>query len=55
MVDGIHAVRLARPQRFREVLFGNIGRQLTIQTDSFDHASFMPGVLLADPRRRRSG
>ncbi len=28
-------------------MLGNPGEQLTIRTDSFDRASFMPGVVLA--------
>jgi 4-hydroxy-tetrahydrodipicolinate reductase len=30
-----------------EVLFGGPGEQLTLRHDSFDRASFMPGVLTA--------
>ena len=39
VVDGVHA--------HEEVVLGNPGEQLTIRTDSFDRASFMPGVVLA--------
>ncbi|MGC5616172.1 4-hydroxy-tetrahydrodipicolinate reductase [Georgenia sp. Z1491] len=48
-VDGVHvhAVRLRGLIAHEEVLLGNPGEQLTIRTDSFDRASFMPGVLLA--------
>lgn len=48
-VDGVHvhAVRLRGLVAHEEVLLGNPGEQLTIRTDSFDRASFMPGVLLA--------
>ncbi len=48
VVDGIHvhAVRLRGLVAHEEVLLGNPGEQLTIRTDSFDRASFMPGVLL---------
>ena len=48
-VDGVrvHAVRLRGLVAHEEVLFGNVGEQLTIRTDSFDRSSFMPGVLLA--------
>lgn len=43
----VHAVRLRGLVAHEEVLFGNVGEQLTIRTDSFDRSSFMPGVLLA--------
>ncbi len=48
-VDGIHvhAVRLRGLTAHEEVVLGNEGEQLTIRTDSFDRASFMPGVVLA--------
>ncbi len=48
-VDGIHvhAVRLRGLVAHEEVLFGGPGEQLTVRHDSFDRASFMPGVLLA--------
>ncbi|GAA4733375.1 4-hydroxy-tetrahydrodipicolinate reductase [Isoptericola chiayiensis] len=48
-VDGVrvHAVRLRGLVAHEEILFGNVGEQLTIRQDSFDRASFMPGVLLA--------
>ncbi|MPV49572.1 4-hydroxy-tetrahydrodipicolinate reductase [Pseudactinotalea sp. HY160] len=48
-VDGVrvHAVRQRGLVAHEEILFGNPGEQLTIRTDSFDRASFMPGVLLA--------
>ncbi len=48
-VEGIpvHAVRLAGLVAHQEVLFGTTGETLTIRHDSFDRASFMPGVLLA--------
>lgn len=47
-VDGIpvHAVRLAGLVAHQEVLFGGSGESLTIRHDSYDRASFMPGVLL---------
>ena len=47
-VDGIrvHSVRLAGLVAHQEVLLGGPGEQLTIRHDSFDRASFMPGVLL---------
>jgi len=49
VVDGVHvhAVRLRGLVAHEEILLGNPGEQLTIRTDSFDRASFMPGVLLA--------
>ncbi len=47
-VDGIpvHSVRLAGLTAHQEVLFGGFGEQLTIRHDSFNQASFMPGVLI---------
>jgi 4-hydroxy-tetrahydrodipicolinate reductase len=46
-VDGIpvHSVRLRGLVAHQEVLLGNVGEMLTIRHDSFDRASFMPGVL----------
>lgn len=48
-VDGVpvHSVRLRGLVAHEEILFGNPGEQLLIRTDSFDRASFMPGVILA--------
>lgn len=48
-VEGIHvhAVRLRGLVAHEEILFGNEGEQFTIRHDSFDRASFMPGVVLA--------
>lgn len=48
-VDGVpvHAVRLRGLLAHQEVLLGNAGETLTIRHDSFDRASFMPGVLAA--------
>jgi 4-hydroxy-tetrahydrodipicolinate reductase len=48
VVDGVHvhAVRLAGLVAHQEVLLGGEGETLTIRHDSFDRASFMPGVLL---------
>jgi 4-hydroxy-tetrahydrodipicolinate reductase len=48
-VDGIrvHAVRLRGLVAHEEVLFGGVGESLTLRHDSYDRASFMPGVLLA--------
>ncbi|MHA7145936.1 4-hydroxy-tetrahydrodipicolinate reductase [Arthrobacter sp. TmT3-37] len=47
-VDGVpvHSVRLRGLTAHQEVLLGSPGEQLTIRHDSFDRASFMPGVLL---------
>src|SRR5262245_56987502 len=48
-VEGVrvHSVRAAGLVAHQEVLFGTTGETLTIRHDSFDRASFMPGVLLA--------
>ncbi|WP_326554806.1 4-hydroxy-tetrahydrodipicolinate reductase [Micromonospora sp. NBC_01813] len=48
-LDGIrvHSVRAAGLVAHQEVLFGTAGETLTIRHDSYDRASFMPGVLLA--------
>jgi 4-hydroxy-tetrahydrodipicolinate reductase len=47
-VEGVrvHSVRLRGLVAHEEVLLGGTGEQLTIRHDSFDRASFMPGVLL---------
>lgn len=47
-VEGVHvhAVRLRGLVAHQEVLFGGEGEQLTLRHDSYDRASFMPGVLL---------
>jgi 4-hydroxy-tetrahydrodipicolinate reductase len=47
-VDGIHvhSVRLRGLVAHQEVVFGSAGETFTIRHDSFDRASFMPGVLL---------
>ncbi|WP_104172478.1 4-hydroxy-tetrahydrodipicolinate reductase [Arthrobacter sp. Y81] len=47
-VDGIrvHSVRLRGLVAHQEVLLGGPGEQLTLRHDSFNRASFMPGVLL---------
>ena len=49
LVHGIpvHSVRLRGLVAHEEVLFGSEGETLTLRHDSFDRASFMPGVLLA--------
>ena len=48
-VDGVpvHSVRLAGLVAHQEVLLGAAGETLTLRHDSYDRASFMPGVLLA--------
>jgi 4-hydroxy-tetrahydrodipicolinate reductase len=48
-VDGIrvHSVRLPGLVAHQEVVLGTAGETLTIRHDSFDRASFMPGVLMA--------
>jgi len=43
----IHSVRMRGMVAHQEVLFGTTGQSLTIRHDSYDRASFMPGVLLA--------
>jgi dihydrodipicolinate reductase len=43
----VHSVRLRGLVAHQEVLLGNAGEQLTIRHDSFDRASFMPGVIAA--------
>jgi 4-hydroxy-tetrahydrodipicolinate reductase len=47
-VDGVrvHSVRLAGLIAHQEVLLGGAGESLTLRHDSYDRASFMPGVLL---------
>jgi 4-hydroxy-tetrahydrodipicolinate reductase len=43
----VHSVRAAGLVAHQEVLLGTPGETLTIRHDSYDRASFMPGVLLA--------
>jgi 4-hydroxy-tetrahydrodipicolinate reductase len=43
----VHSVRASGLMAHQEVLFGTTGETLTIRHDSYDRASFMPGVLLA--------
>jgi 4-hydroxy-tetrahydrodipicolinate reductase len=43
----LHSVRLRGLVAHQEVLLGTTGEILTIRHDSYDRASFMPGVLLA--------
>ncbi|MCX6463966.1 MAG: 4-hydroxy-tetrahydrodipicolinate reductase [Pseudonocardiales bacterium] len=49
VVDGIHvhSVRMPGLVAHQEVILGTTGETLTIRHDSFDRASFMPGVVLA--------
>lgn len=46
----IHSVRLRGLVAHQEVLLGTTGETLTIRHDSYDRASFMPGVLLGVKR-----
>jgi len=48
VVDGVHvhSVRLAGLVAHQEVILGGSGETLTLRHDSYDRASFMPGVLL---------
>lgn len=46
----LHAVRMRGMVAHQEVLLGTLGQTLTIRQDSFDRASFMPGVLLGCKR-----
>jgi 4-hydroxy-tetrahydrodipicolinate reductase len=43
----IHSVRLPGLVAHQEVILGGPGQSLTVRHDSYDRASFMPGVLLA--------
>jgi 4-hydroxy-tetrahydrodipicolinate reductase len=43
----VHSVRSAGLMAHQEVLFGTTGETLSIRHDSYERASFMPGVLLA--------
>jgi 4-hydroxy-tetrahydrodipicolinate reductase len=47
-VEGVrvHSVRARGLVAHQEVLLGTTGETLTIRHDSYDHESFMPGVLL---------
>lgn len=57
-VDGVpvHSVRLPGLVAHQEVLFGSAGETLTVRHDSYDRASFMPGLLVAVREvRRRPG
>ena len=46
----VHSVRLRGLVAHQEVLLGTSGQTLTIRHDSYDRASFMPGLLLAVKR-----
>ena len=43
----VHSVRLPGLVASQEVLFGALGQTLAIRHDTYDRASFVPGVLLA--------
>ena len=43
----MHSVRLRGMVAHQEVLLGTTGQTLSIRHDTYDRASFMPGVLLA--------
>jgi len=43
----IHSVRMVGMTAHQEVILGGSAQTLTIRHDSFDRASFMPGVVLA--------
>jgi 4-hydroxy-tetrahydrodipicolinate reductase len=49
VVEGVrvHSVRARGLVAHQEILFGTAGETLTVRHDSYDRASFMPGVLLA--------
>ncbi|CAN5888787.1 4-hydroxy-tetrahydrodipicolinate reductase [soil metagenome] len=46
----LHAVRMRGMVAHQEVLLGTTGQTLSIRHDSYDRASFMPGVVLAAKR-----
>jgi 4-hydroxy-tetrahydrodipicolinate reductase len=46
----LHAVRMRGMVAHQEVILGAQGQSLTIRQDSYDRASFMPGVVLACKR-----
>lgn len=48
----VHGVRMHGMVAHQDVILGATGQTLTIRQDSFDRASFMPGVLLACKRIR---
>ncbi|MEW6554934.1 MAG: 4-hydroxy-tetrahydrodipicolinate reductase [Actinomycetota bacterium] len=43
----VHSVRLPGLMAHQEVIFGGAGQTLSIRHDTFDRASFMPGVMMA--------
>ena len=43
----VHSIRLKGMVAHQEVLLGTTGQSLTIRHDSYDRASFMPGVVMA--------
>jgi 4-hydroxy-tetrahydrodipicolinate reductase len=43
----VHSIRMRGMVAHQEVVFGAVGQTLTIRQDSYDRASFMPGVVLA--------
>jgi len=43
----VHSVRMRGMVAHQEVILGALGQTLTLRQDSYDRASFMPGVLLA--------
>jgi 4-hydroxy-tetrahydrodipicolinate reductase len=46
----VHSIRLRGLVAHQEVLLGTTGQTLTIRHDSYDRASFMPGLLLGIKR-----
>jgi len=46
----VHAVRMRGMIASQEVILGTTGQTLTVRHDTFDRASFMPGVVLACKR-----
>jgi 4-hydroxy-tetrahydrodipicolinate reductase len=43
----VHSVRMRGMVAHQEVILGVLGQTLTLRQDSYDRASFMPGVVLA--------
>ena len=43
----VHSVRMRGMVAHQEVILGALGQTLTIRQDSYDRASYMPGVVLA--------
>ncbi|HEU4842353.1 MAG TPA: 4-hydroxy-tetrahydrodipicolinate reductase [Ilumatobacteraceae bacterium] len=46
----VHSVRMRGMVAHQEVILGALGQTLIVRQDSYDRASFMPGVLLACKR-----